>query len=161
MPNSPEKSKRSNVRSTLINTNDNVDIVVPNSDLVSNRVINWTLREAYIRVRIPFRVAYGADIDKVDAAVLEATNERSLYLERPAPAQVWMTHFGKSSLNFILGVWIRSDAVKQPTAVHAAYIREIEKTLRKYEIEIPFPQRDLHLRSTLTTPSLMKFADPQ
>ena len=152
--------KEINVRSTLINTNDNVDIVVPNSDLVSNRVINWTLREAYIRVRIPFRVAYGADIDKVDAAVLEATDNVRYTLKGRAP-QVWMTHFGESSLNFILGVWIMSDAVKQPTAVHAAYIREIEKTLRKYEIEIPFPQRDLHLRSTLTTPSLMKFADPR
>jgi len=61
--------------------------------------------------------------------------------------QVWLVEFGDSSLNFELVVWLNPEAVKRPLAVHAAYLWEIETKLAKYGIEIPFPQRDLHLRS--------------
>jgi small-conductance mechanosensitive channel len=138
-----------NMRSTLITTNDNIDILVPNSEFVGGRVTNWTLREAHRRIRVPFGVAYGTDKDKVKQAVLEAADKVKWTLKgKPARIpQVWFVEFGDSSLNFELVVWLTPEAVKRPAAVQAAYLWEIETELTKNGIEIPFPQRDLHLRS--------------
>ncbi len=142
--------KEINVRSTLITTNDNVDVLVPNSEFIGGKVINWTLTDSIRRVHVPFGVAYGSDKELVRKAALEAVESVSWSLKHPrkdrAP-QVWLTGFGDSSLDFELIVWIVPEAVKRPNAVQAAYLWEIETALRKYEIEIPFPQRDLHLRS--------------
>jgi len=141
--------KEINVRSTLINTNDNVDIIVPNGELIAGRVTNWTLRETIRRVHVPFGVAYGSDKELVKKAVLEAAAAVSHTLadEPHHEPQVWLVGFGDSSLDFELVVWVRSESVKRPGAVQAAYLWEIESAFRKYGIEIPFPQRDLHLRS--------------
>jgi len=138
-----------NVRSTLINTNDNVDIIVPNSELVSAKVTNWTLRDATRRMRIPFGVAYGTDKDKVKKAVLEAADRvpETLRSTKIYDPQVWLVSFGDSSLDFELIVWVSQAAVKRPSGIAAAYMWEIESSLNQYEIEIPFPQRDLHIRS--------------
>ena len=138
-----------NMRSTLITTNDNIDILVPNSEFVAGRVTNWTLREAYRRIHVPFGVAYGTDKDLVKKAVLEAADEVQWTLKgkKGRIPQVWFVQFGDSSLNFELVVWLTPEAVKRPNAVQAAYLWEIETKLNKYGIEIPFPQRDIHLRS--------------
>lgn len=141
--------KEINMRSTLITTNDNIDILVPNSEFVGGRVINWTLREAYRRVRVPFGVAYGTDKEKVKKAALEAAENVPWTLKKikNRQPQVWLVEFGDSSLNFELVVWLTPEAVKRPGAVTATYLWEIESKLNEYGIEIPFPQRDLHLRS--------------
>jgi len=141
--------KEINMRSTLITTNDNVDILVPNSEFVGGRVTNWTLREAHRRVRIPFGVAYGTDKDLVRKAVLEAAENVQWTLKnvKGRKPQVWFVEFGDSSLNFELVVWLTPEAVKRPGAVSATYLWEIDTRLRQYDIEVPFPQRDLHLRS--------------
>ncbi len=138
-----------NVRSTLINTNDNVDIIVPNSELVGTKVTNWTLREATRRMRIPFGVAYGSDKNLVKSAVLEAAARVPVTLQTPDKylPQVWLVGFGDSSLNFELVVWVSQAAVKKPSGVSAAYLWEIETSLQQHGIEIPFPQRDLNIRS--------------
>lgn len=138
-----------NMRSTLVTTNDNVDILVPNSELVNNQVTNWTLRDTQRRIRVPFGVAYGTDKDLVKKAVLEAADEVkwTLSTSKNRQPQVWFVQFGDSSLNFELVVWLKPEAVKRPAAVQAAYLWEIDTKLAKYGIEIPFPQRDLHLRS--------------
>jgi len=138
-----------NMRSTLITTNDNIDILVPNSEFVGGRVINWTLREAYRRTKIPFGVAYGTDKELVQQAALEAADKVPWTLRnaRGREPQVWFVEFGDSSLNFELIVWLTPEAVKRPGAVHAAYLWEIESKLNEHGIEVPFPQRDLHLRS--------------
>ncbi len=138
-----------NVRSTVITTNDNVDIVVPNSEFVNFKLINWTMLEAYRRIHIPFKVAYGVDKELVKKAGLEAAERlpHTLYgLPNRGPG-VWLISFGENCLNFELVVWVTPQAVKRPAAVHAAYMWEIETALRKYAIEIPIPQRDLRLRS--------------
>ena len=141
--------KEINMRSTLITTNDNIDILVPNSEFVGGRVINWTLREVYRRVRVPFGVAYGTDKELVRKAVLEAAENVPWTLKRnkARQPQVWFVRFGDSSLDFELVAWLTPEAVKRPGAVNAAYLWEIESKLNEYGIEIPFPQRDLHLRS--------------
>jgi len=140
-----------NMRSTLVTTNDNIDIVVPNSEFVNGRVTNWTMREVYRRVRIPFGVAYGTEKELVKKAALEAADNVKVTLtghQRREP-QLWFVEFGDSSLNFELVAWLVPEAVKSPGAVHAQYLWEIDNKLREYNIEVPFPQRDLHVRSVL------------
>jgi len=149
--------KEINIRSTLITTNDNVDILVPNSEFVSGRVINWTLRDTARRIHVPFGVAYGTDKELVKKAALEAADnvDYTLHSVEARKPQVWLTGFGDSSLDFELIVWLTDDAVKRPDTVNAAYNWAIETALGKYDIEIPFPQRDLHFKSgaeALATP---------
>ncbi|MDX1655945.1 MAG: mechanosensitive ion channel, partial [Candidatus Competibacteraceae bacterium] len=137
-----------NVRSTVINTNDNIDIVVPNSEFMNNNVTNWTLAEGFCRIHLPFRVAYGVDKDQVRQAVLEAA-EKLPHTLTGVPGRnpgVWLVCFGDNGLEFELVVWITPRAVKRPGAVNAAYMWEIESALGKYGIEIPIPQRDLRWR---------------
>lgn len=141
--------KEISTRATRITTNDSVDILVPNSEFINGQVTNWTLRERHCRTRIPFGVAYGTDKELVRKAALEAAAALPYELKGPGslPAQVWLTGFGDSSLDFQLVLWLDPDAVKRPDAVRAEYNWAIETALGKYGIEIPFPQRDLHIRS--------------
>ena len=141
--------KAINVRSTLINTNDNIDIVVPNSEFVTARLTNWTLGERVLRVRIPFGVAYGSDKEIVRKAAIEAAEEVSYtltHIKRRRP-DAWLVNFGDSSLDFLLTVWVNREGARRPTRTRAAYLWALETKLRDYGIEIPFPQRDLNLRT--------------
>lgn len=137
------------IRATRVTTNDNIDILVPNSELVNGRVTNWTLRETARRTKIKFRVAYGTDKELVKKAALEAADAVPFTFanEGPRRSQVWLVGFGESSLDFQLVVWLTADAVKRPGAIQAAYYWALEDALGKYGIELPFPQRDLHVRS--------------
>ncbi|MGY6276706.1 mechanosensitive ion channel domain-containing protein [Methylomonas sp. MgM2] len=146
--------KAINVRSTLVTTTDMVDILVPNSEFVNGQVINWTLTDASRRIHIPFGVAYGSDKDAVKKAALEAAYNTPHTLKNLSTREpeVWLTNFGNSSLDFELIVWVLPHAVKRPQRVRAAYYWELETALKKYGIEIPFPQRDLHIRSGLSVP---------
>ncbi|MEX1221907.1 MAG: mechanosensitive ion channel domain-containing protein [Idiomarina sp.] len=141
--------KEINIRSTIITTNDNIDIVVPNSEFVNGRVTNWTMRDTYRRVHIPFGVAYGSDKNLVKEAVLEAASNvpHTLTGTSHRPPQVWLTEMGDSALNFELVVWLKPEAVNRPGAVKAAFNWEIHTALLAAGLEIPFPQRDLHIRS--------------
>jgi small-conductance mechanosensitive channel len=139
-----------NIRNTVVTTNDNIDIIVPNSEFVNGTVTNWTFKEVYRRLRVPFGVAYGTDKQLVRKAGLEAAAsvEHTLTGHPKREAQVWLVGFGDNSLNFELVVWLTPEAVKRPAAVNAAYCWELESALSRYGIEIPFPQRDLHIRSS-------------
>ena len=141
--------KSINVRSTLINTNDNIDIVVPNSEFVTTRLTNWTLGERILRVRIPFGVAYGSDKELVRKAAQEAAAEVPYTLThmKGREPDVWLVEYGDNSLNFLLLVWVNRQGARRPTRSRAAYLWALESKLAEYGIEIPFPQRDLHLRS--------------
>ena len=141
--------KSINVRSTLINTNDNIDIVVPNSEFVTARLTNWTLGERILRVRIPFGVAYGSDKDLVKQAALEAAAEVPYTLTnmKGREPDAWLTEFGDNSLNFLLLVWVNRQGARRPTRTRSAYLWALESKLSEHGIDIPFPQRDLHLRS--------------
>lgn len=140
--------KEMNIRSTLISTNDNIDIVVPNADFVNGHVTNWTMREAVSRLRINFGVAYGTDRQLVHDIVLEAAlNIPYTLLENVPEPRVRLTNFGDNSLDFQLLVWITSDVVKRPGLAKGAYLWAVADALEEHNIEIPFPQRDLHIRS--------------
>jgi len=141
--------RRINMRYTIVTTGDNVDVLVPNSEFVASRVVNWTHDEEAARMHVPFGVAYGTDKDLVKKAALEAAEkvEPSFAHVADRPAQVWFVGFGDSSLDFELLVWLDAENVRRPAAARAAYLWELHTALYKYEIEIPFPQRDLHVRS--------------
>lgn len=142
--------KQINMRSTHIVTNDNVDVFIPNSDFVNGQVTNWTMYESFRRVHIPFGVAYGSNKDEVKLAALEAADAVDYTLKSTNPKhkpQVWMIGFGDSSLNFELIVWLTPAAVKLPGRVIATYTWELDTALARHNLEIPFPQRDIHLRS--------------
>lgn len=137
------------IRSTIVTTNDNIDIIVPNSEFINFRVTNWTMRDTFRRLKVRFGVAYNSDKELVRKAVLEAADKvqytlKDSYHKGP---QVWLRNFGDNALEFDLVVWLTADAINRPSAVQAAYMWEIHSALLHYGIEIPFPQRDLHVRS--------------
>ncbi len=136
--------KKVGLRATILQTYDNSEIVVPNSDLVSNQVVNWTLADRRSRLRIPVGVAYGSDVPLVMQTLLACAEENDLVLKNPAPT-VLFVRFGESSLDFELRVWVGDfdNRLQVLTELH----REIDKRFRSAGIEIPFPQRDLHVRS--------------
>mgnify|MGYP003633322779 CR=1 FL=1 len=140
-------------RATTLVTNDNVDVLVPNADLLNGRLTNWTRNRGTRRIHVPFSVAYGSDKEQVKMAALEAA--RSVPFSMPDDGlhvtQVWLTKFGDSSLDFELVVWPTLAAVKRPGSMMAAYCWALDDALRKYGIEIPFPQRDVRLRSFFGT----------
>lgn len=136
-------------RATRVRTNDNVNILVPNSHLIEDPVTNWTLKGDTRRIHVPFSVAYGADRARVREAVLAAAHASPFTLPETEArkSQVWLTTFGESSLDFELLVWPTPEAVKRPAAMHAAYTWAIAEALDGAGIEVPFPQTDLRIRS--------------
>lgn len=136
-------------RATHVRTNDNVDVLVPNSKLIDGVIINWTQGGNTRRIHVPFSVAYGVDKDRVRDAVLAGAQALPFTLpdDDTRKTQVWMVGFGESSLNFELVVWPKLEAVKRPASMQAAYTWAIEDALRKSDIEMPYPQMDVRLRS--------------
>jgi len=135
-------------RATRIRTNDSTDIIVPNSVLVNDQVINWTLRGTNRRLRVPFVAAFGADKTKVRDAVLKAAKAAPYTSPDDATrrAQVWLVGYGEGFLKFELIVWPTLEAVRRPAAIFAAYTWLIDDALRGAGIEIPYPQRDIRVR---------------
>jgi len=139
-------------RSTLVRTLDQISIIVPNSRFLETEVINWSHHNPVCRLHLLVGVAYGSDVNLVRQALLEAAKDCPDVLLIPKP-QVQFMGFGDSALNFELLIWI-AEPSKQPIIKSEMYFR-IEATLRHHKIEIPFPQRDLHLRSgSMVSPEL-------
>lgn len=135
-----------NIRSTRILTRDNLDVLVPNAEFVSGRVTNWTLGDPTRRLQVPFGVAYGSDKTKVRQAALEAAARVEFTLDEPGrEPDVWLVNFGESSLDFQLVVWVDPRKNTRRITMHSAYLWELETSLAEYRINIPFPQRDLHI----------------
>ena len=132
-------------RSTVIRTNDNITMIVPNTKFIDSPVTNWTYGDPRVRFRIPIGVAYGSDINKVREALLAAGRENSNTLTDPAP-NVFLSEFGESSINFELVVW-SSEMSYRPRRYKSDLNFAIERQLREAGIEIPNPQRDIHIRS--------------
>ena len=136
--------KELGLRATVVQTFDNAEIVIPNSQLISGSVINWTLTEKKIRVKVPVGVAYGSDIEKVLKILLACANDNPTVLSTPKPVALFLA-FGSSSLDFELRVWIAD--FNDKLTVLSDLNQEIESEFESAGIEIPFPQSDLHLRS--------------
>ncbi len=136
-----------NLRTTVVNTVDNVSIIIPNSKLLEDNLVNWSYGDLRIRIHVPVGVAYGSNVDLVTRLLLEAAKGCNHVLVEPK-SQVWFTEFGDSSLNFEIVCWLPDSKVK-PIAIDEMN-RAIDRLFRANKVEIPFPQRDLHIRSDAT-----------
>jgi len=132
------------LRTTIISTNDNLTVIVPNSELVRNRFVNYSYGSPEVRIVVPVGVAYGSDIDKVKMALIQAGRSVEEALRDPPP-QVRLKEFGDSAINFELLIWIREPHNHLQIRSKANF--EILKEFASQGIEIPFPQRDLWVRS--------------
>lgn len=131
-------------RATLITTLDNVDVLVPNGDLITQQVVNQTFDDRRVRIRVEIGVAYGSDTELVRSVLERLAAEHESVLASPPP-KVWFSGFGDSSLDFELLVWVPEARVQGQIASDLRFA--IDREFREHGIEIPFPQRDLHLRS--------------
>ena len=136
--------KKIGLRATVVETLDRSEIVVPNSDLVSNQVTNWTLSHRMARLVILVGVEYGSDVPLVMATLKACAEASSKVMRLPEP-QVLFVNFGESSLDFQLRVWISN--IDDRFSVKSQLHQEIDSRFRQAGIVIAFPQRDLHLRS--------------
>jgi small-conductance mechanosensitive channel len=135
------------IRASIVKTWQGAEVVVPNADLISGKLVNWTLSDMRRRIEIPVGVAYGTDPGTVMQVLLDVAGRHPDVLEDPAPGVPFM-NFGDSSLDFELRCWTVEDFVRVGTELRV----EITRTLAAHGIEIPFPQRDLHLHSTESAP---------
>lgn len=137
--------KEINMRASLIETPDNIRIIVPNSKFIEGNVTNWTHGNSQVRIHCKVGVAYGSDILKVKEALLKVAANDPDVLKEPQ-AQVRFSSFGDSSLDFELLVWIDTPALQEHIRSQINYA--IDAAFRENGIQIPFPQRDLHIRSS-------------
>ena len=137
--------RRIGIRASIIRSFDGAEIVVPNSDLITKEVINWTRSDDTRRIEVLLGVAYGTEPKAVLPILLGAAAEHPLVFDEPEP-RAQMLGFGESSLNFRLRCWTRmQDWVNTASDLYVA----IEEELKTAGIRIPFPQRDLHVRSNV------------
>lgn len=140
------KVDRINLRSTIVVTNDNISVIVPNSSFISEPVINWSHGDPKVRINIPVGIAYGSDVPKFRDLMTEVALSHPKVLREPEP-NIFFIGFGDSSLDFEIGVWT-AEMLQNPRRFRSEINYSIEAALRENEIEIPFPQRDLHLKSS-------------
>lgn len=144
-----------NLRYTRITTSDLMDVLVPNSEFISSRVVNWSFGEAVRRTHVPFSVAYGTDKELVREAGIAAALTIPITLrEAGREPDVWLVQMGDNGLEFELVVWIGEDSLGHPKSTQARYLWALETQLRLRGIEVPFPQRDMHLKGGKITVAL-------
>ncbi|MFY0605188.1 MAG: mechanosensitive ion channel [Cyclobacteriaceae bacterium] len=135
-------------RATQVLTNDNISVIVPNSEFISSRVINWSHNNRNIRFKIPVGVSYNEDPQKIKSILMKVADENKNVLKDPEPS-VLFDEYGDSSLNFILAVWT-STYTDRPRVLKSELYYEIFKEFKKHNVEIPFPQRDIHIKTPLS-----------
>jgi small-conductance mechanosensitive channel len=136
--------RRIGIRASVIRNWDGAELIVPNGTLVSQTVTNWTLADRQRRIEVPVGVEYGTDAQRVIELLTEVGRAHSLTLDDPQPAAFFMG-FGDSSLDFLLRAWIPD--FSEGYRVRSELAVDIQRALAEAGIGVPFPQRDLHVRS--------------
>lgn len=136
--------KKLGLRATVIQTFENSEMIVPNSDLVASTVNNWSMSEKSARFSANVGVAYGTDTQKVSKILIDVALANSNVMKTPAPSVVF-NEFGDSSLNFELRAWVSDIGIRASTKNEIMFA--IDKAFKENGIEIPFPQRDVHIKS--------------
>ena len=144
---------RIRIRATWITAFNRQELIVPNKEFVTGRLVNWTLSDQILRVEIPVGIAYGSDTELARKLILEVANKNTRVLQDPEPV-VFFTGFGDSSLDFELRV--HSPDLESFLIIKDAMHTGIDNAFREHGIEIPFPQRDLHVRSIESALSVVK-----
>ena len=137
------KVRSINLRTTNVLTNDHITVIVPNSKLVSDNLINWSYADRRARLSVPVGVSYNSDVDLVTNLLLEAAEGVEHVLDTPKPS-VQFEEFGDSSLDFRLLVW--TDRPRRHPQIKSEIRYRIRRLFREAGVEIPFPQRDLNVR---------------
>lgn len=135
--------KNINIRSTHVQTYDNASLIIPNSEFISNQVMNWSFKDMKIRRKLNIGVAYGSDIELVRKILLDIANNTKDVMYYPEPSIVFQD-FGDSALIFTLRYWTHVDNFY---STQTDIFFEIDRLFKENKIEIPFPQRDVHVRS--------------
>ena len=147
---------RINIRTTIIQTFDNASLIIPNSEMVSNKVTNWSFKDPKVRRHVDVGVAYGSDVQLVHKILLQIVNDMPEIMNDPAP-RVDFTDFADSALIFRIRFWITSPEfwLAAPTELRF----KIDEEFKKNGIEIAFPQQDIHIRSASGLDEIIKKGD--
>ncbi|MFA5983338.1 MAG: mechanosensitive ion channel domain-containing protein [Methylococcaceae bacterium] len=137
------KVSRIQMRATTLIDWDQKELIVPNKNFITSQLVNWTLSDAITRVVIPIGIAYGSDIEMAQKVMMDTVKATPMVLTDPEP-RVLFLGFGDSSLNFTIHIYVSELGNRLPTT-HDLHFR-LEKAFREHKIEIPFPQRDIHIR---------------
>ena len=141
------KVKEIRVRSTIFQTADRAVLIIPNSEMLSHKIINWTHHGwGPVRLTLEVGVGYGSDVEKVTRLLLDAARANPKVLDKPPP-QVFFKAFGDSSLNFVIQAHIQSPEPRERLAVTHELNRAILETCAAHGIELPSPQRDLYIKN--------------
>jgi small-conductance mechanosensitive channel len=138
--------KRMGIRYTLVRTFDNKEIMMPNEDFITNKVTNWTFSDKDVRINIKFGVSYNSDLNLVKKLALEAANE-NIDEETLYKPVCFLQEFGDSSVNFLLHAWVSNVRLVQ-NAKRSDILFALWNKFKENNIEIPFPQQDLHIKSS-------------
>nr|WP_247712838.1 mechanosensitive ion channel domain-containing protein [Qipengyuania intermedia] len=134
------------VRAVSVTTRDQREYLIPNENLMINQVENWSYSSKNVRMQVPVGVSYEADMKLAEELMLEAAKSCDRVLKAPPPT-VWMAEYGDNSVNFMIHCWIK-DPEDGVGNVRSAVLKKLWWLFKENGIEIPFPQRDLHIRSS-------------
>lgn len=137
--------KKIGIRTSTVETRDNIKVIIPNSQFIEQDVINWSHDNKLAKFFVKVTVAYGSDLNLVKQSLLEVIKQNPNVLDSPPPS-VLFTDFGDSALNFELHFWSKNFWNIEATKSEIRFA--IDKIFRENDIEIPYPQRDLHIKST-------------
>ncbi len=134
------------VRAVSVTTRDQREYLIPNENLMINQVENWSYSSKNVRMQVPVGVSYESDMDLAEKLMLQAAMECDRVLKTPPPT-VWMDAYGDNSVNFTIHCWI-DDPEEGVGNVRSAVLKKLWWLFKEHDVEIPFPQRDIHLRSS-------------
>jgi len=144
-----------NIRATVLRTNDNINIIIPNADLIASQVVNWTYSDEKIRLRIPFSVDYTSDISRVKALVERAVIDLPIVLSTPKP-QIWLDKQTSDSLQYLASIWVEGQNARQPAKTTDTVLSTILAALYSYSID----SSDQLLKGKTQESNYERIADP-
>ncbi|QPC99414.1 mechanosensitive ion channel family protein [Qipengyuania soli] len=145
------------IRAVSVTTRDQREYLIPNENLMINQVENWSYSSKNVRIQVPVGISYEADIDLAEKLMLQAAKDCDRVLSAPPPT-VWMSDYGDNSVNFIIHCWIQ-DPEEGVGNVRSAVLKKLWWLFKENGVEIPFPQRDLHIRSSDQLDRLLEIMD--
>ena len=146
------------IRAVSVTTRDQREYLIPNENLMINQVENWSYSSKNVRMQVPVGVSYEADMNLAEELMLEAAKSCDRVLLAPPPT-VWMSEYGDSSVNFVIHCWIQ-DPEDGVGNVRSAVLKRLWWLFKENGVEIPFPQRDLHIRSSDQFDRLIELMQP-